>query len=163
MIGLVIFLKIIATIITLIEAALLTYLFRWGAFRQGLVIAGLANFIGTILGGLMLFGAASLVFGGAMIGMGFGASSDPRVDQYMWAGVLLFLAILPTIGILRLLLLRMTGLRSGIGMWFDEFHGRQVLCCVSLDPFLLGLPRIGYVHRESPFYLLSYKTNPLLP
>jgi hypothetical protein len=51
----------------------------------------------------MIFWAASLVFGGAMIGMGFGSSSDPRVGRYMWTGGLLFLAILPTIGILRLL------------------------------------------------------------
>jgi hypothetical protein len=47
MIGLVIFLLMIATIITLIESALLTYVFRWGMFRQSLVFAGLANFIGT--------------------------------------------------------------------------------------------------------------------
>jgi hypothetical protein len=38
MIGLVIFLIIMAIIMMLLEAALLTYVLRWGAFRQSLLL-----------------------------------------------------------------------------------------------------------------------------
>jgi hypothetical protein len=132
MIGLVIFLIIIAVIMTLIEVALLTYVLRWSAFRQSLIFAGLANFIGTGIGGLMLFWAASLVFGGAMIGMGFSATDEPRVDNYMWAGVLLFFAILPAIGALRLLLLWVTRLRRGMGLWVYAAASTLVVLLLSV-------------------------------
>ena len=145
MIGLVIFLIIIAIIMTLLEAALLTYILRWSAFRQSLVFSALANFIGTAIGGLMLFWAASLVFGGAMLGLGFGATDDPRVDNYMWAGVLLFLAILPALGALRILLLWVTRLRRGMGMWVYAAASTLVVLFLSVGigvlSSLLSSPR----------------------